>query len=374
MARMIRLLLLACLTLLLVASCDSSPSSPEPPTPTSAPTATPVVPVPETEQASEIELPQGFSAFVVAEGFSQPTALAANPQGALFLTESGGRVLRLEDGNGDGLFEGQVIFAEDLPQTTGIAFSPDGELYVSSQGQVVILSDTDGDFRADTTDEIVTGLPTGRHQNNGIAFGPDGKLYITNGSTCNECDEDDERSATILQANPDGTELRVYASGLRNPYDLVFDPDGRLWATDNGSDPPCNTIDELNLVDDGGDYGWPYGPACDSFQSGTPPAGDLGFNTASTGIDYYGASQFPETYQGNLFLTLWGSLPFAPEPGGHVLVRAVIEETPAGPTASVEEFATGLQNPIDVLVDTDGTLLVLDFGAGRLYRIVYLGG
>ena len=368
---MIRLFLLGCLTLFLAAACDSS-SSPEAPTPTPGPTATPVVPVPDVEPTTEIELPEGFSAFVVAEGFVQPTALAINAQGALFLTESG-RVLRLEDGNGDGIFEGHVVFAEDLPQTTGIAFSPDGDLYVSSKGQVVILSDTDGDFRADTTVEVATGLPNGNHQNNGIAFGPDGKLYITNGSTCNECDEDDERSATILQANPDGTELRVFASGLRNPYDLVFDPEGRLWATDNGSDPPCNTIDELNLVEDGGDYGWPYEPACDSSQSGSPPVADLGFNTASTGIDYYGGSHFPETYQGNLFVTLWGNLPFAPEPAGHLLMRAIITESADGPTATVEEFASGFENPIDVLVDIDGTLLVLDFTSGTLYRIVYLG-
>ncbi len=328
---------------------------------------------PSTSGETAFHLPDGFTATLVAEGLDVPTSLAVGPAGGIFVSELAGPVLRLEDPNQDGVFEKRVEYAVGRYFVNGIAFSPEGQLYVSSQGRVSIFTDTDGDTLADTIEDIITDLPHGGHQNNGLAFGPDGKLYITNGSTCNDCDEDDERAAAILQANPDGSDLRVYATGLRNPYDLVFDPDGRLWATDNGPDPPCNTIDELNLIEDGSDYGWPYGPACDSLQPGTPPAGDLGFNTASTGIDYYAGSQFPAAYQGNLFITLWGNNAVAPQPGGHVLVRAVIEETPEGPTATVEEFATGFQNPIDVLVDTDGTLLVLDFGSGTLYRIAYSG-
>lgn len=236
-----------------------------------------------------------------------------------------------------------------------------------------VYRDTDGDTVVDEEEDILTGLPIGLHETNGLAFGPDGKLYITNGSTCQDCVEDDERSATILQANPDGTELRVYASGLRNSYDLVFDPKGRLWATDNGTDPPCNTIDELNLIEDGGDYGWPYGPVCDSFQSPIVPVGDLGFSTASTGIDYYDGEQFPPEYEGNFFITLWGSLSYAPVQAGRTLARAIIDETPEGPRATIEEFAAGFENPIDVTVDSDGSLLVIDFGDGKLYRISYTG-
>ncbi len=324
-------------------------------------------------EASSNDLLDGFTVSLVAEGLDVPTSLAVGPAGGIFVSELAGPVLRLEDPNQDGVFENHVEYAVGRYFVNGIAFSPEGQLYVSSQGRVSIFTDADGDTLADTIDDIITDLPHGGHQNNGLAFGPDGKLFITNGSTCNDCDEDDERSASILQANADGSDLRVYASGLRNPYDLVFDPDGRLWATDNGSDLPCNTIDELNLVADGGDYGWPYGPDCESSQSGTPPVASLGFNTGSTGIDYYSGNQFPASYRGNLFMTLWGNNAVAPQPGGHVLVHAAITETAEGPTATVKEFATGFQNPIDVAVDTDGTLLVLDCGAGELYRIAYSG-
>ena len=375
MIRLHRYATLLVLTLLLTA-CGGG-GGPEPTaTPTEVPTSTPTstVAIPDTPPAAEIELPEGFTAYVVAEGLAVPTSIARSPDGALYVSQLGDPVFRLEDGDGDGVFEEMVTYVSGFSDINGIAFPPQGDLYVSSRGRVSVVRDADGDTVSDAIEEIISGLPNGRHQNNGLAFGPDGKLYITNGSTCNECNEADESSATILQANPDGSDLRVYGRGLRNSYDLVFDPQGRLWVTDNGSDPPCNTIDELNLIEQGSDYGWPYQPACDSFQSGIPPVGDLGLNTASTGIDYYDGAQFPAQYRGNLFIALWGNLPFAPAPAGHILVRAIIDETPDGPRATVEEFGTGFENPIDVLVDGDGTLLVLDFGSGKLYRIVFTGG
>ncbi len=356
-------------------------------TATSAPTETPAIP--NTSPATELDLPDGFTAYVVAEGLVQPTSVTLGPDNAIYVSQREGPVFRLEDADGDGVFEQKVPYVTGISGIHGIAFAPKGALYVSHIGRISVVRRTDDLAFANTIEHVITDLPHDKHENNGIAFGPDGKLYITNGSTCNDCVEADERSATILQANPDGSDLRVYARGLRNSYDLVFDPQGRLWATDNGADPPCNTIDELNLIEEGGDYGWPYGPACDALRSGGPPVGDLGvntgtastlpvadlgFNTASTGIDYYDGEQFPAQYRGDLFITLWGSLEYAPVPGGRILVRAVIDETPEGPRATVEEFGTGFRRPIDVVVDSDGALLVLDFGSGLLYRIVYTGG
>jgi glucose/arabinose dehydrogenase len=266
-----------------------------------------------------------------------------------------------------------VTFTDGFDETTGIALSPDGALYVSSRGRITAYRDNDGDGAADVSVEIIGGLPNGRHQNNGLAFGPDGKLYITNGSTCDDCVEADERSATILQANPDGSALRVYATGLRNPYDIAFDGEGRLWATDNGSDEPCETVDELDLIEDGGDYGWPYGAdGCDPFQDGSPPVASLGLHTASTGLVVYEAAHFPEAYRGGIFLTLWGSFFAEPELRPALYRVSLIADDLGGqPTGLVEEFASGFTNPIDVLMDRDGTLLVLDYGAEALYRIVY---
>ena len=138
-----------------------------------------------------------------------------------FIAEAGaGRVSILTDDDGDGRAENSLTFAEGLKQPLGLAFGPEGRLYVSIRGQVGILVDRDGDDVSDYMVGIIVDLPHGLHQNNGIAFGPDGMLYVTNGSTCNVCDEEDWRSAAILRSDPNGNGLEVFASGLRNPYDL----------------------------------------------------------------------------------------------------------------------------------------------------------
>ena len=387
MSRSLRYAALLVIALLFVAGDgtgggpEATPTATREPTqiPTLAPaaTATPTPAIPDTPPSTTLDLPDGFAAYVIADGFIQPTSIALSPDYHIYVSERAGPVFRLEDADGDGVFEQKVLFAHHFYRVNGIAFSPQGQLFVSSQpegtrGKISIVQDTDGDTVGDEIQDIITGLSGRIHQNNGLVFGPDGKLYITNGSECIDCILRNERSGTILQANPDGTELRIYARGVRNPYDLVFDSQGRLWATDNGEDPPCNTVDELNLIEDGGDYGWPY-PGCDAFQSGIPPTVDLGLHSAATGIDYYGAEAFPSAYQGNLFITLWGTL-HAPPPAGRTLVRVTIDEAAGELVGTLQEFATGFDNPIDVVTDRDGTLLVLDFGSGSLYRIVYTGG
>jgi glucose/arabinose dehydrogenase len=337
-----------------------------PPTTTAAP-PTPVA-LPQTDPAAEISLPAGFTAFAVATGFSSPTSVALAPDGTIYVSERFGAIYRLADADGDGVFE-NVLIADGFTEVTGLAVSPAGAVYVSSRGRVSVLDGAGG------ATDIITDLPRMRHQNNGIAFGPDGKLYVTNGSTCDDCVESNPLSATILEANPDGSDLRVYARGLRNPYDLAFDPLGRLWATDNGSDEPCETVDELNLIVEGGDFGWPYAAdGCDPFADGIPPVASLGLHTASTGIDYNDGLQFPDhIYADSLFLTLWGSFVYEPELGP-ALIRARIVTEGGSTTAVVETFGTGFLAPIDVVFDRDGTLLALDYTRGILYRIVYTGG
>ena len=162
----------------------------------------------------------------------------------LFVSERHGIVKRIVDPDRDGVFASSTTFARTSGDITGILAAPDGGLYVSNTGSLLLVRDEDGDGTVDSSEEIVSGLPSGRHQNNGLVLGPDGNLYLTVGSTCDECDEEDERSATILQMGADGSNLRVFASGLRNPYDLVFDARGRLWATDNGSDAACAYVDK----------------------------------------------------------------------------------------------------------------------------------
>src|SRR5664279_3508179 len=112
-------------------------------------------------------------------------------------------------------------------------------LYVSDGGRISTVTDSNGDGTLDTITPIVEGLATQQwtyHSNNGIAFGPDGKLYVGIGSTTDHGPLQAKYEASILRMNPDGSDLETFATGFRNPYDLVFSPKGDLFTSDNSPD------------------------------------------------------------------------------------------------------------------------------------------
>lgn len=382
------LLILLAASLAFVIACNGDDGGEATPAPTSTaglaatatsepePAASPTPGVPDTIASDEIELVDGFTAYEIASEFFRPTSIAIAPDGTLYVSERHDGVYQLRDNNGDGVFEDKVRFlpssnsAGEYDEITGLVVAGDGRVYVGDRGRVTVADDLDGDGVADSITPIITGLPVGRHQNDGLVFGPDGMLYIAHGSTCDDCVEGNPLSASILRANPDGSGVELYASGIRNSYDIAFDGQGRLWATDNGSDgmeaPFCASVDELNLIEQGADYGWPYAPECDPYNDGVAPVASLGLHTGSTGIDVYDGSQFPVEYNGDLFLTLWGSFAFEAE-----FAAELYTFTPGDD--AIQPFSSGLQRPIDVLTDHDGSLLVLDYGLGTLFRIVYSG-
>lgn len=359
------LLLSACGT---PAATGHHPSPLPPATPRVTPSATAPLP-----PAPGITVPSGFSAQIWGSGLDQPTALALGPDGRLYAAERGGQVVVVTRGS-----TAPEPFASGFPTPLGLAWLGQ-TMFISAQGQVDSVELSGG--LATAPAEVITGLPFGEHQQDGIAVGPDGRLYLGSGSTCDVCYESSPYSAAILSFAPNGSDLQVVASGLRNPYGLAFQPGTtRLYADVNGQDNlggpgDPEPADFVAQVRPGADYGWPrcWPDARTVSLAGqcagvTPPAVYLPPHAAPTGLVFYTGRTFPARYRGNLFVTEYGSS-FAYAPTGHDLERVVLGADGTAPISSVSVFASGFQHPIAVLVDPSGALLVADFGTGIIYRI-----
>jgi glucose/arabinose dehydrogenase len=239
---------------------------------------------------------------------------------------------------------------------------------VASHGKISVLRDSTGHGRADQIHDIVTNLPTRLydwHSNNGLAFGPDGRLYFPVGSTSDSSPETHKYAASILSVNPDGSDLRVFATGVRNPFALAFNSRGDLFATDNGPDTFTETPpDELNQIVEGADYGF-------SKYFGVPPVGSATRgpialfppHASADGIAIYDAAQFPAEYKDNAFVVSFHR--------GEVY-RVQLVKSPSGDyLTNTSMFANGLDEPLDITVGPDGGLYIADWGDSAIYRVGY---
>lgn len=367
-------LLVGMFTLLIVAVAVSPAVEEAIPFPSPSSTPPPTL-VPAVESISPT-LPEGFhiQATVELHTFVRPASMTLGPNGELYVGHAGG-ITVLEDTTGDGKHDSSYKFTSELVDPLGMTYR-DGSLYVSSEGRVVRVDDPDGDYAADSLEVLYEGLPHNvyaYHSNNGLAFGPDDRLYIALGGTSDHGPENHPLGATILVTDLAGGPLEIYASGLRNPYDLAFCSDGQLYATDNGPDqvkvddesliytPP----DELNLVIEGADYGYPdiFGQP-PAWSNSVGPIAYLPANGAVTGIVCYERDQFPHEFAGGLFITSWRA---------SKLIYVDLQTRRGETLGEIRYFASGWQNPIDLAIDRDGSLLVLDWSLGQVFRISYVG-
>ncbi len=339
-------------------------------------------------EASGLTLPAGFKASVFAEGFAQPRFMAVAANGDVFLSDMGaGKVVVLRD-TGGGITEAPKTFASGLNAPHGLAFR-DGYLYVANTDAVLRFSYKEGDTEAQGPPETLVKLPAGGHASRTIVFGPDGRMYVSVGSTGNADEETDPLRAAVWSYDADGKNGTLFALGLRNSVGIAF-AGGALYATSNGVDHLGDDLprEALFRLKPQGFHGWPY---CYVTEAAKPQAYDASIgkktpaicataempiatfdaHAAPLGLAHYTGTQFPAEYRGKLFVAQHGSWVPAKKVG-----YKVVTVDPA--TGQVADFLTGFLNgeavsgrPVDLVMMKDGSLLLSDDGAGRVWRISY---
>ncbi len=366
------------------------------PAPTTIPLAVTAEPLAGTQALlppQPIALPPGFAITVFAKGLNSPRMMALGPDGQLYVAERGaGRIVRLPDRDQNGVSDNLEVVAQDLNSPSSLAFYRDGSLYVGETTRILRLSDPDAQGVFQHTETVIDDLPSGGHTTRTVLFSPDwSTLFVSIGSSCNVCIEEDSRRAAIMAYNPDGSNGRLFARGLRNAVGIAFRPGTmELWASNNGRDLLGDNLppETINLVNEGDDFGWPrchsgrivdpdFGKsgACDGV---TKPVVEMQAHSAPLGLTFYTGQRFPEQYRGDLFVAFHGSWNRS-IPTGYKIVRIPMEN---GTPGAVQDFAVGWLpenskqwgRPVDVVTGSDGSLFVSDDGGGMIYRIFYTGG
>lgn len=345
---------------------------------------------PDQIPVAALRVPQGFQLELWAHGMPGARAMAEGEDGTVFVgTRAIGRVYAVTEAGGQ---RSARTVAERLTEPNGLAVR-DGNLYVIAINRVLRYDGIGrrlGDVPQPTDLTSAFNLPTEAHHGwKYAAFGPDGRLYLNIGVPCNICEYNRDTHALIVSFNPDGSDRRIEARGIRNSVGFDFHPTTReLWATNNGRDWAGNDIPEDSLHRirrSGEDHGFPFcvgswnDPAaaqrnCSEF---TAPAALLGPHTASLGIRFYNGTQFPAAYRGAAFIAQRGSWNRERLSGYEVVVARLDAQ---GNVTGVEPFLTGFRDeannrfigrPVYVLPRADGSLLVSDEQNGAIYRITH---
>ena len=308
---------------------------------------------------------------------------------------SANRITLVRDADSDGTLEARTVFLSGLHSPFGMALVGN-TFYVADSDALLAFPYQPGQTQITAAPRKVADLPAGpinHHWTKNVIASPDGsKLYVTVGSNSNVGENGmaaEERRAGILEIDPATGASRVFASGIRNPNGMGWQPQsGKLWTSVNERDEIGNDLvpDYMTSVKDGGFYGWPYsyyGQTVDTrvtpqrpdlVAKAIKPDYALGAHTASLGLTFYDADAFPPRYKGGAFIGQHGSWNRKPVNGYRV---AFVPFAGGVPSGQAEPFLTGFLNakgealgrPVGVAVDKTGALLVADDVGNVIWRV-----
>jgi glucose/arabinose dehydrogenase len=341
-----------------------------------------------------LHAPPGFHVSLFANKLGDPRAMLLAANGDVILSEPGeGKITILRDANHDGVAEQRFTFASGLDNPYGLAFHGKW-LYVGNEGAVVRFPYAPGQTAANAKGEQIAPLPSGGHSTRGVLFNKAGtKMYVSIGSHSNVDSGEPPERAAIVEFNPDGSGKRIFASGLRNPVGMAWEPvTGALWTAVNERDGLGDELvpDYATAVQPGAFYGWPYaylGANEDPRRAGEhpelvkktiAPTVPIQSHSAPLGIVFYGGTMFPPEYRGRAFVALHGSWNRANRTGYKVISIPMRNGKPAG---GYDDFVAGWMpsetqrsvwgRPVGLLVLGDGSLLISDDGGEKIWRVTY---
>lgn len=402
-------------------------AAPELPKPNATPSARKFAKVIGWPEGKTPTAPEGFTVTLFADKLDHPRWMYVLPNGDVLVSEantkpkpkknakpkskdeqakkegmkkakslggSADRITLLRPGR-DGKVAERFVFAEGLNQPFGMCLIGD-TLYVANTDAVVTFPYKAGQTKVEGPGKKVVDMTPGGYNNHwtrNLLPSKDGKkLYISVGSASNvgEHGLDEEKNrACILVCNPDGSDLKVFASGLRNPVGMAWEPtSGELWTAVNERDELGDELvpDYITSVKEGAFYGWPFvyfGEHVDPRWQGKIPAGKeksivpdvpVGSHTASLGLMFYTGEAFPEKYRNGAFVGQHGSWNRSSFSGYKVAFIPFRDGKPAG---EMQDFLTGFianendvyGRPVGVTQAADGSLLVTDDAANRIWRV-----
>ena len=348
------------------------------------------------------QAPEGFTVTRFADNLEHPRWTYIAPNNDIFVAEantknSADRVTLLRDTDEDGEVDERMIFKDGLNQNFGM-LALNGYFYIANTDGLYRWPYKEGDTKLEGEGEKIVDLSASGYNNhwtrNIITNEAGDKIYISVGSSSNVGEhgmEKEVRRANILEVNPDGSGEIVYANGLRNPVGMDWNPvTGDLWTAVNERDELGNNLvpDYITSVKKGGFYGWPfsyYGQIKDPRWEDEPhdslvtaaivPDVPVGSHTASLGLTFYTADDFPAEYKNGAFVGQHGSWNRKPFSGYKVLYVPFDQGKPQEPQDFLTGFIANEENsevygrPVCVAVAPDGSLLVNDDDSGIIWKV-----